>query len=475
MPNRAFLPSLLATTLTIRASDAQTVNVCGRSYDDAEANCASNPSCAELQCPNNYWEEGGVLMACFAVPMEKCNFGPPKQVDVGPGDTGAPTTPGDMPESDVPEAGDAPEDVPDSDGNPNTVVDSDVPPVLELDPDNTNYCGVRRTLTYNGLPIVRNSNFVTEHTILLYPSILLLQQPIDGGWNMAVAYCSPMTACKSGSQDECPDGWTCYNGVVCDPLSAMTDPAAVVQVDPSSPATDTSGAEGVPLESTNEDAAPLATTSIDPASESSGEVVPPSDETETAQNTDTAADVPVIVDTSSKGYCGPVGAEGRTRAAIMCSTSIACDDASESCPDGMVCHTGVSCTGLVASPPANDAAKDSPDDAAATDDSAIANDPPPENNEQSPDATAPSNMYCGPNPAQNPHAWMTAFAGCSPQTECGIDKPCRDGQFCYGTCPVCVCVCLQRHCHRRIMSYTSLSLNVSPILSPRQHRLHPKR
>ena len=40
--------------------------------------------------------------------------------------------------------------------------------------------------------------------------------PIGGsGWQLAVDYCSPLTACPSGTPAECGNGWTCYSGIEC--------------------------------------------------------------------------------------------------------------------------------------------------------------------------------------------------------------------------------------------------------------------
>lgn len=40
--------------------------------------------------------------------------------------------------------------------------------------------------------------------------------PIGGGWQLAVDYCSPLTACPSGTPAECGNGWTCYSGIECE-------------------------------------------------------------------------------------------------------------------------------------------------------------------------------------------------------------------------------------------------------------------
>jgi len=95
---------LLALSKPAHAQGGGTINVCGINYKDAEDHCGVHPSCGNLQCPNQYWLEGQVLMKCFAVPMEKCDFGAPEVV------TTILATPQNVP--------------------------------LELDPNNTNYCGV---------------------------------------------------------------------------------------------------------------------------------------------------------------------------------------------------------------------------------------------------------------------------------------------------------------------------------------------
>ena len=134
---------------------------------------------ANLQCPNKYWEEDpGVLMKCFAVPTTKCNFGPPQVMT-------APASPLDNNNSSSAVT------IDDTETDNNTLSPSTQ---IEQQQPNTNYCG-----------------------------------PIDGGFSLAVEKCSPMTACPSGSPEECGIGWTCYSGVVCD-LSSNSNTEEIVSV-----------------------------------------------------------------------------------------------------------------------------------------------------------------------------------------------------------------------------------------------------
>ena len=80
----SFYLVLAVLHLLANTAYAEVIYVCGQYYQDAEDNCGVHPSCANLQCPNNYWEEGHVLLSCFAVPIEKCNFGGPDSVPAAP-------------------------------------------------------------------------------------------------------------------------------------------------------------------------------------------------------------------------------------------------------------------------------------------------------------------------------------------------------------------------------------------------------
>lgn len=154
MMNQVYSISIiLSLLLTFHISDAQgeTVNVCGRTYQDAEANCPGNPQCSNLQCPNKYWEEGGVLMKCFSVPLSKCNFGPPAPV----------------PEEVIVDL--STEDTIEVMSAPSTTLE-------EVEPSHTS--------TLEVLDLASNTNYCG---------------PVDGGWQSAVDNCSPVTACPGGS------------------------------------------------------------------------------------------------------------------------------------------------------------------------------------------------------------------------------------------------------------------------------------
>ena len=163
---------LLADIVTYAQGEA--IFVCGRQYQDAEDNCGIHPSCADLQCPNTYWEEGHVLLSCFAVPIEKCNFGSPDAIPAAP-----------------------------------------VAQAPTFDPNNMNYCGV--SSIYSVRFIVFQS--LSQYILISIPMNIQCHQTIEGGWQLAVDNCSALTACPGGDPDECPEGQTCYGSITCDPSS----------------------------------------------------------------------------------------------------------------------------------------------------------------------------------------------------------------------------------------------------------------
>mmetsp|Transcript_3962 Transcript_3962/g.8749 ORF Transcript_3962/g.8749 Transcript_3962/m.8749 type:complete len:839 (+) Transcript_3962:130-2646(+) len=370
----AFLPALLMVVPL--NTHAGTINICGGSYQDAVDNCGLNPSCAGLQCPNQSSEERGLLMSCFAIPEEKCNFGPPADI-----------------------------------------ADPNMP--LELDPTNTNYCG-----------------------------------PIDGGWQLAVDYCSPLTACKSGLPDECGNGWTCYGGIVCEPSSksnehiahsdanngAIEPPFNVIQsgttttlieemegtIYAADEVSSTSAYSTVASNPNGSGFAITATASKLPEMENS-ESTPLTMESSATQIENTQVVSPVLSVVENKSYCGPVGAQGWERAANMCSRSTMCD-ASGACPDGLVCYGGISCNGIneALNPSTSTSTTSTTYTSTATTTSSST-----QTSTSTIESLSSTQFYCGPDPSKDHSAWATALEKCSPETSC-VDGICPDGQICYG-------------------------------------------
>ncbi|KAL7548058.1 hypothetical protein ACHAWF_011344 [Thalassiosira exigua] len=409
------LPALLALGPTPASGRTRTVNVCGRSYDDAESNCGSNPSCGDLRCPNEYWKEGEYLMSCFAVPFDKCNFGPPAAVAVGAA------------AADAASAG----------------------PEAEFDPSNAYYCG----------PVDGGWQVAVAQC---GPATAC-----PGG---------SRDECPEGHA--CYGGVRCDYSLPSHAASAATEAGsgtvdAAGGAEGATPATDGRGsmppaafdAEAPPGEGTGTTTqAAWEANAAAPAPSSGGiasDVPPPG---AAPDDGDSAAAILATIDGSDvehaetheqdvavydaiddgNGYCGPPGAEGWATALSTCSRSTMCGPGG-ACPDGRMCYGGIRCIGGVVGAGASSlesataaaAATTAAMTTAATTTTTTVTTTESARSEETMVEVLSGHFYCGPDPSTDHRAWTSAFESCGPETACSNANPCPFGQTCYGgiDCP----------------------------------------
>lgn len=294
-------------------------------------------------------------MKCFAVPTTKCNFGPPQVMT-------APASPLDNNNSSSSAV-----TIDDTETDNNTLSPSTQ---IEQQQPNTNYCG-----------------------------------PIDGGFSLAVEKCSPMTACPSGSPEECGIGWTCYSGVVCD-LSSNSNTEEIVSVTDS----ESVASDNIPINSQDDSTANTHGTM--------------SDITESINN-EPQEPVIIIIDTPIEDT---INVESTPSETVMLNTNvdivpIVSDEIHETPANDTMTSNVVP---ISESPVETVNIEDDADALTASanitlpskDDSLV--------------AIMSGHFFCGPSYSVNDKAWSVAFEMCSEETSCSTDKPCPGDQICFG-------------------------------------------
>jgi len=213
--------------------------------------------------------------------------------------------------------------------------------------------------------------------------------PIDGGYSLAVEKCSPMTACPSGSPDECGSGWTCYSGVVCD-LSSNSNIEEIVSVtDESIDSTATHDTMSNITESINNK--PQEPVIINTPAEDTTYIDTPSETVMLNTNVDI---VPIVSDEVHE-----------TSASVTTASNVV----------------------SISEPPVETVNDEDDADVLTTSANITVS-----SEDNSVVAIMNEHFFCGPSYSVNDKAWSVALEMCSEETSCSNDKPCPGDQICFG-------------------------------------------